>query len=182
MDALKHWRDTQSDAPLVAPNSARGKAIASMRTRGQTLTRFLWIPGAPLDHNLAERVVQLFIRQRQTSLLYKTPHSASMASVLTSLIAPCLYAGVEAVEYLVARQEHRREVWWNPAAWLPWVSARSRASPEAPRRQSWASGARSGTPLHRKTLSSRADKGPRASALVGQPRHRPVERLFMQSQ
>jgi hypothetical protein len=29
----------------------------------------------------------------------------------------------------VALQEHRREVWADPAAWLPWAYASSRASP-----------------------------------------------------
>jgi len=29
-------------------------------------------------------------------------------------------AGVNALEYLVAIQEHRREVRANPRAWLPW--------------------------------------------------------------
>ena len=41
-----------------------------------------------------------------------------LTSVLTSLIATCLYAGVNAVEYLVALQEHRGEVCAAPAAWL----------------------------------------------------------------
>jgi len=47
----------------------------------------------------------------------------------SSLIATCIYAGVKAVDYLVALQEHRREVGSDPAAWLPWASAASRASP-----------------------------------------------------
>jgi len=33
------------------------------------------------------------------------------------------------VDYLVALQEHRREVFVNPAAWLPWAYASSRAAP-----------------------------------------------------
>jgi transposase len=49
--------------------------------------------------------------------------------VLTSLIATCVYAGVNAVEYLVALQEHRAEVFADPAAWLPWTYTASRASP-----------------------------------------------------
>jgi hypothetical protein len=40
--------------------------------------------------------------------------------MLTSLIATCLYAGVNALEYLVVLQEHRPAVFGNPAAWLPW--------------------------------------------------------------
>ena len=83
----------------------------------------------PLDNNLAERALKLFIRQRKNSLFYKNTHSAYIASVLTSLIATCVYAGVNAVEYLVALQEHRSEVFADPVAWLPWAYGTSRASP-----------------------------------------------------
>lgn len=129
MDDLKGWLDKQIADHLVEPNSSLGKAIGYMRTHWGTLTRFLSVQGAPIDNNLAERVLKLFIRQRKNSLFYQSPHSAYIASVLTSLIATCLDAGVNAVEYLVALQEHRSEVWADPAAWLPWRYASSRASP-----------------------------------------------------
>ncbi len=129
MDGLKGWLATQMDEHLVEPNGSLGKAMVYMQRHWETLTRFLSVPGAPLDNNLAERVLKLFIRQRKNSLFYKSTHSAYIASVLTSLIATCLYAGVNAVEYLVALQEHRREVFADPAAWLPWAYANSRASP-----------------------------------------------------
>jgi transposase len=182
MDARKQWLDTQIDDHLVEPNSALGKAISSMRTPWKTLTRFLSVQGAPIDNNLAERVLKLFIRQRKNSLFYQSPHSAYIASVLTSLIATCIYGGVNAGEYLVALQEHRREGCADPAAWLPWVYAASRASPSATRRQSWAIWARSGSPFHSKMTSSRADSGTRASALVGHQENRPVESLFIMTQ
>jgi hypothetical protein len=129
LDGLKQWLAMQIDEHLVEPNSSLGKAIGYMQRHWVTLTRFLSVPGAPLDNNLAERALKLFIRQRKNSLFYKSEHSAYIASVLTSLIATCLYAGVNAVEYLVALQEHRHEVFADPAAWLPWVYASSRASP-----------------------------------------------------
>jgi len=129
MDELRQWLQKQVDDHLVEPNSALGKAIAYMQTHWETLTRFLSIPGAPLDNNLVERALKVFIRQRKNSLFYRTEHSAYIASVLTSLIATCVYAGVNAVDYLVALQEYRREVFADPAAWLPWAYARSRASP-----------------------------------------------------
>jgi hypothetical protein len=129
MEELKGWLDTQIDDPLVEPNSALGKAITDMQGHWTTVTRFLTTPGAPIDNNLAERVLKLFIRQRKNSLFYKNSHSAYIASVLTSLIATCIYAGGNAIEYLVALQEHRRAVFSNPAAWLPWAYAASRASP-----------------------------------------------------
>jgi transposase len=129
MDELKHWLQKRFDDRLVEPNSSLGKAIAYMQAHWETLTRFLSIPGAPLENNLVERALKLFIRQRKNSLFYRTEHSAYIASVLTSLIATCLYAGVNALEYLVALQEHRSEVFADPAAWLPWTYASSRASP-----------------------------------------------------
>jgi len=129
MDALKQWLDQQRAERLVEPNSSLGKAIAYMQTHWETLTRFLQIAGAPLDNNLVERALKLFIRQRKNSLFYKTEYSAYIASVLTSLIATCLHAGVNALEYLVALQEHRTEVFAAPEAWLPWTYQASLAPP-----------------------------------------------------
>jgi hypothetical protein len=129
LDALKRWLDQQFAERLVEPNSSLGKAIAYMRGHWDTLTRFLSVPGAPLDNNLVERALKLFIRQRKNSLFYATEHSAYIASVLTSLLATCLHAGVNALEYLVALQEHRAAVFAEPAAWLPWTSQVSLAPP-----------------------------------------------------
>jgi hypothetical protein len=129
------WLDQQIDDRLVEPNSALGKAITYMRTYWETLTRFLHIEKAPLDNNLVERALKLFIRQRKNSLFYKSEHSAHIASVLTSLILTCIYAGVNALEYLVALQEHRAEVFAEPEAWLPWTYQASLAlkvSPSTP--------------------------------------------------
>ena len=120
MEALKTWLEQQTAERLVEPNSSLGKAIAYLLGHWTTLTRFLEEPGAPLDNNVAERALKLCIRQRKNSLFYATEHSAYIASLLTSVIATCLQAGVNALEYLVAVQEHRHEVFANPAAWLPW--------------------------------------------------------------
>jgi transposase len=128
MAELKRWLQKQCDDRLVEPNSSLGKAISYMQTHWATLTRFLSVPGAPLDNNMVERALKLFIRQRKNSLFYATEHSAYIASVLTSLIATCLQAGVNALEYLVALQEHRAEVFAEPAAWLPW-SYQARLAP-----------------------------------------------------
>ena len=121
MDDLKSWLDKQLADRLVEPNSSLGQAITYMHNHWKTLTRFLSIPGAPLDNNLVERALKLFIRQRKNSLFYKSEYSAYMASVLTSLIATCIYAGVNVIDYFVALQEHRSEVFADPEAWLPWT-------------------------------------------------------------
>jgi len=67
-----------------------------------------------------ERALKLLIRQRKNSLFYASTHRAQIASILTSLIATCVQAGVNALEYLVALQIHRSAVFRQPAAWLPW--------------------------------------------------------------
>ena len=129
MDELKRWLDKQFDDRLVEPNSSLGKAIAYMQGHWETLTRFWEIAGAPIDNNLVERALKLFIRQRKNSLFYKTEHSAYIASALTSLIATCIHAGVNVLDYLVALQEHRAEVFAEPSAWLPWSYQASLAPP-----------------------------------------------------
>jgi transposase len=120
MKTLRTWLEQQTTERLVEPNSSLGKAIAYLLGHWETLTRFLTEPGAPLDNNSAERALKLCIRQRKNSLFYATEHSAYIASLLTSVIATCLQAGVNALEYLVAVQVHRQEVRARPGAWLPW--------------------------------------------------------------
>lgn len=129
MDDLQVWLAKQVDDRLVEPNSSLGKAVAYMQTHWENLTRFLQVENAPLDNNLVERALKRFIRQRKNSLFYQTEHSAYIASVLTSLIATCVHAGINALDYLVALQENRQAVFADPELWLPWEWASSRASP-----------------------------------------------------
>jgi len=120
MQGLKYWLEQQFEERTVEPNSSLGKAFAYLLTHWQTLTRFLQVKRAPLENNIVERALKLVIRQRKNSLFYATDYSAYIASMLTSLIATCLHAGVNALAYLVALQEHRAAVFGDPAAWLPW--------------------------------------------------------------
>jgi transposase len=120
MERLQRWLEQQTIERLVEPNSSLGKAMAYLVEHGETLPRFLHEPGAPLDNNLAERALKLALRQRTNSLFSATEQSAYIASILTSVIAPCVQAGVNVLDYLVAIQEHRQEVFANPRAWLPW--------------------------------------------------------------
>jgi hypothetical protein len=117
---LQTWLEQQTAERLVEPNSSLGQAIAYMLGHWETLTQVIRVSGAPLDNNVAERALKLVIRQRKNSLFYATEHSAYIASILTSIIATCGQVGVNALDYLVAIQEHRQEVCTNPRAWLPW--------------------------------------------------------------
>jgi transposase len=117
---LHDWLEQQFQDRLVEPNSSLGKAFTYLLARWEPLTQFLRVEGAPLDSNPVERALKLIIRQRKNSLFYASPHSASVASILTSLLATCVQAGVNALVYLGALQTHRHAVCRQPAAWLPW--------------------------------------------------------------
>ena len=120
LEALHAWLEQQFQDRTVEPNSSLGKAFTYLLNRWPTLTQFLRVEGAPLDSNTVERALKLIIRQRKNSLFYASAHSAYVASILTSLIATCVQAGVNALDYLVALQAHRAAVFRQPAAWLPW--------------------------------------------------------------
>ena len=182
MARLKQWLEQQFDNRAVEPKSSLGKAMASLLGHWDTLTRFVWVPGAPLDSNLVERALKLFIRQRKKSLFYATEYSASIASMLTSLIATCLHAGVKALEYFVALQEHRAAVFGDPAAWLPWHDHVHLAPPSDSCCQSSAMAACCGFPFQSRMSSSRAASRALASAPRGHQVKRPCERRFVQSQ
>lgn len=67
------------------------------------------------------------IRQRKNSLFFASAYSAQVGSVLESVIATALKAGINVLDYLVALQRHRREVMEHPSRWLPWNYAASLA-------------------------------------------------------
>jgi transposase len=125
--ALHDWLERQFQDRTVEPNSSLGQAFAYLLKRWETLTPFLRIPGAPLDSNTVARALKRFIRQRRNRLFYANAHGAGVASLLTSLIATRVQAGVNALDYRVALQRHRHAVFRQPAAWLPWNDHENRA-------------------------------------------------------
>lgn len=182
MDRLKHWLAAQCTERTVEPNSSVGKALQYLLTHWQTLTQCLQMPGAPLDNNTAERALKLAIRQRKNSVFLATEHGAYVGSLLTSLLATCVHASVNALDYLVALQEHRAAVFRDPAAWLPWHYHAHLAPPEASCRQSSAMPACCGLPFHSMRANARADRRVLASCVVGHHVQRPWDKRLVQSQ
>jgi len=89
MDDLQKWMQEQIQQKKIEPNSGLGQAIHYMLNRWQTLTRFLSVPGAPLDNNVAERALKMAILHRKNSLSFKTLHGARIGDVHMSLIHTC---------------------------------------------------------------------------------------------
>lgn len=121
MEELRDWGQRQLDSGDVEANSALGKAIGYYLRHYPGLTAFCQIKGAKLDNNELEATLKLIIRHRKNALFFKTLAGAAVADTLTSLIATCEKAGVNAFEYLVVLQRYAAEVKQHPERWLPWT-------------------------------------------------------------
>ncbi len=129
MDDLHAWFEKQFDEKRVEPNSGLGKAIAYMTKHWEALTRFLEIPGAPLDNNICERALKKAIIHRKNSLFYKTRKGAFVGDMLMSLIQTANMARENPFDYLVALQKYASSVAANPDKWLPWNFRQNIPSP-----------------------------------------------------
>lgn len=125
MASLKEWMSEKLEKKEVEPNSSLGKAMRYMLKHWEGLTRFLHIPGAPLDNNITERALKIPIKSRKNSLFYKTEHGAFVGSMLTSIIHTCVMAGENPVDYLVALQKNKKALFKSPGDWLPWTYKQS---------------------------------------------------------
>lgn len=120
MDQLHLWMKEQLDQKKVEPNSGLGQAIRYMLKRWEPLTRFLSVPGAPLDNNICERALKMAILHRKNSLSYLTLHGARVGDVFMSLIHTCELNHINPFEYLMALEKHAKSVRNDPTQWLPW--------------------------------------------------------------
>ena len=120
MDELKIWATDQISQKKVEPNSGLGKAIEYMINRWDKLTRFLQVPGAPLDNNLCEQILKRAILHRKNSLFFRTEHGAYIGDLFMSLITTCSLCGVNPFEYITVLQEHSSELFKDPKKWMPW--------------------------------------------------------------
>ncbi|MCP5023899.1 MAG: IS66 family transposase, partial [bacterium] len=110
MEELKAWMQKQFAERRVEPNSRLGGAFNYLLKRWEALTRFLQIPGAPLDNNAAERALKIILRLRNNSLFYANPHGAYVGDVLTSLIETARRGGANPLDYFTALMENRSAV------------------------------------------------------------------------
>lgn len=120
MDELYCRLNKQLDEKLVEPNSGLGKAIQYMLNHWDALTRFLKVPGAPLDNNICERILKKAILNRKNSLFYKTEHGALIGDIFMSLIQTCAMNGENPYNYLLEIHKNPGLVKANPESWLPW--------------------------------------------------------------
>jgi hypothetical protein len=91
-----------------------------MQKHWHKLIRFLSVAGAPLCNNIVERSLKIAIRNRKAAMFYRTPYSAHIGGMLTSIIYTCELNKVNPYDYLIAVQKHYPSVAENASTWLPW--------------------------------------------------------------
>jgi transposase len=117
---LQEWIAAQFAERRVEPNSSLGKAMRYLLRHWPKLTRFLEVPGVPLDNNICERSLKMAIRNRKNAYFYKTAHGAEVGDLFMSLIHTCELGGVNPFDYLTALQQHAAQLATNASAWMPW--------------------------------------------------------------
>ena len=84
------------------------------------LTRFLKVPGAPLDNNICEQGLKRAIMHRKNSLFYKTEHGAFIGDMFMSLIHTCDLMKINPFDYLTTLLKNAAKLRHNPSLWMPW--------------------------------------------------------------
>ena len=120
MEGLRAWCESELGSGAVEENGTLGQAMGYVLRHFDALTLFLREPGAPLDNNLAERLLKLVVRGRRNSGFYKTSVGAEVGDVISSVLATCHENAINAFDYLCAVQRHREAVRREPDRWLPW--------------------------------------------------------------
>ena len=120
MAGLHTWIEALFADKHVEPNSGLGGALHYMLKRWEALTLFLRVAGAPLDNNMSERSLKYAIRQRRTSLFYRTMNGARVGDIYTALIVTTQLHGGDPFRYLTALFTNCKAVAAATAEWLPW--------------------------------------------------------------
>ncbi len=68
----------------------------------------------------AERMIKLIVRGRRNSQFFKSENGAEVSDIITSVLATCHEANIDALAYLIAVQANQLSVRAAPQNWMPW--------------------------------------------------------------
>jgi len=120
LDDLKEWFELQFKEKNIEENSSLGIAVNYMTGRWELLTKFLKVPGCPLDNNSCERIIKKAILHRKNSLFFRSKNGAYVSDLFMSIIHTCELEEVNPLEYLVALSENTDQIAESPENWMPW--------------------------------------------------------------
>lgn len=128
LDELHDWMQGAIDTKAIEPNSGMGKAVSYFLKHWNKLTLFVRKAGAPIDNNIAERILKLAIRYRRNSLFYRNERGALVSDIYMTLIHTAVLHKVNPVDYLTALLRNSRHVRTAPERWMPWNYAATLAN------------------------------------------------------
>jgi transposase len=120
MYKIRRWGNRHLKHKTVEENSGLGKAIRYFDNHYKALTSFCWAEGAKRDNNEMEAQLKLKIRDRKNAMFYKTLHGASIADIVTSVIATVTKTNANVFDYFNVVQQEQGKVKANPQNYLPW--------------------------------------------------------------
>lgn len=133
MEKLRREFQEALDQKQIEPNSALGAAVAFLLNLWTTLTRFLNVPGAPLDNNTAERLPKTAILHRKNSLHYKTQKGAEVGDTFMTVIETARANGENPFDYMRAVVRNPEAVRADPGRWMPWTYRQTLGAATSPR-------------------------------------------------
>jgi hypothetical protein len=120
MNQMQAYFNNLIEKKEVEPNSSLGKAIAYFNNHWEGLTLFLSVPGVPLTNNLTEQLLKRAVLNRKNAYFYRNETGAKIGDILMSMMETCVLNNKNPWDYLVAVQEHQKDVHRNPTLWVPW--------------------------------------------------------------
>ena len=120
LDELHDWMQGAIDSKAIEPNSGMGQALSYFLKHWSKLTLFVREAGAPIDNNIAERILKLAIRYRRNSLFYRNQRGALVGDIYMTLIHTAVLHKANPVHYLTSLLGNAADVRAAPQRWLPW--------------------------------------------------------------
>jgi hypothetical protein len=120
MEALRETMKIDIETKKVEPNSRLGKAYAYFMKRFDRLIGFCRLEGVPLDNNLAERLLKVFIRLRHGSQFFRNSIGAKIADIHCTILISAQINKINPIQYLQDLLNHPDHWKKNPEEWLPW--------------------------------------------------------------
>jgi len=120
MESMRLWITNCLKFKTVEPSSHFGEAIIYTLKNWEPLIQFCRVAGAPLDNNLCEQAIKIFIRYRKNSLFYRTFNGAEIGDSIMSVLNTARHTGINVFDYFSNLQANARAVNLTPEQWLPW--------------------------------------------------------------
>lgn len=121
MDEIKAMCEEKVKSRLVEPRSSLWEPVSFFINQWPRLTKFLEVPGMPLDTNLCEQSLIAPVRYLAASFNYHTKKGAEVGDQAMSLVATGRANGAEPVAWLTDCLANHVDLAKHPEKYFPWV-------------------------------------------------------------